>query len=221
MFPNPNQILNSLVINSAGFLPTIVGATLILIVGIVLANWAKKLVSKIAVATKISQLTKNPAIHDFFENAQVTTKFENILGETAKWLILLYFIINASNYIGLTAVSHLLSGFFTIIPNLVAALIILFLGVVLSGFLEKLVKGSLGASDPSLSRFVGRVVSYTTMTIFILAALSQLGIASFFIQMTYVGFILTLVVALGLGLGLGSKDLFKKILEDWYHKVQK
>lgn len=221
MFPNPNQILNSLLVNSAGFLPTIVGATLILVVGVVLANWAKKVVSRIAVATKISQLTKNPAIQDFLQNAQVTTKFENILGETARWLIILYFVINASNYLGLTAVSLLLTGLFSIVPNLIAALVILFLGIILSGFLEKLVKGSLGSQDPSLSRFAGRVVSYTTMTIFILAALSQLGIASFFIQMTYVGFILVLVLGLGLGIGLGSKDLFKKILEDWYHKVQK
>jgi hypothetical protein len=59
------------------------------------------------------------------------------------------------------------------------------------------------------------------MTIFILAAMSQLGIASFFIQVTYIGFILVLVLALGLGLGLGSKDIFKQILENWYKKVSK
>ncbi len=221
MIPNLNILVNNFVLNTVGFLPTIIGAALILVVGIILANWAKKVVSKIAVATKISQLSKNPAIQDFLQNAQVTTKFENILGETARWLIILYFVINASNYLGLTAVSNLLTGLFSVVPSLIAALVILFLGIILSGFLEKLVKGSLGAQDPSLSRFAGRVVSYTTMTIFILAALSQLGIASFFIQMTYVGFILVLVLALGLGIGLGSKDFFKKILEDWYHKVQK
>jgi len=208
-------------LNTAGFLPTLVGAILILVVGLIVSKWVKSLVTKLAVITKVSQLTKNPAIRDFLDNAQITTKFENVLGEVAKWLVLLYFVINAANYVGLTAVSQLLNSLFSVIPSLIAALIILFLGVILSGFLEKLIKGSLGASDPSLSRFAGRVVSYTTMTIFILAALAQLGIASFFIQITYVGFILTLALALGLGIGLGSKDIFKQILESWYKKVQK
>lgn len=221
MIPNLNLLLNSLLIKTASFLPSIVAATLVMILGVVLAKWVKGVIVKLAIATKVSQLSKNPAIQDFLKNAQISSKIENILGEVAKWLVILFFTINASNYLGLTAVSILLNNLLSTLPNILAALVILFLGIVLSGFLEKLIKGSLGAQDPSLSRFAGRVVSYTTMTIFILAALSQLGIASFFIQVTYIGFVLTLVLALGLGIGLGSKDIFKQILDTWYKKVQK
>lgn len=218
---NLNTLLGSLFLNSSGFLPTLLGAFLLLLAGVVLSKWLKNAVIKLAIATKVSNLSKNPAIQDFLDNAQVGTKIEHVLGEIVKWIVLLFFIIAASNLLGLTSISALLVGVFAIIPSLFAALVILILGVVLAGFLEKVVKGSLGAQDPSLSRFAGRVVSYTTMTIFILAAMSQLGIASFFIQITYVGFILILVLSLGLGLGLGSKDIFKKILEDWYKKVSK
>ncbi len=218
---NFNQVINALFQNTAGFLPTLAGALLLLLVGSILSKWLKSAVVKLAIATKVSALTKNPAIQDFLNNAQVGTKIEHVLGEFVRWIVLLFFLIAASNLLGLSAISALLSGIFTIIPSILAALVILVLGVVLAGFLEKVVKGSLGSSDPSLSRFVGRVVSYTTITIFILAALSQLGIASFFIQVTYIGFILILALALGLGLGLGSKDIFKKILEDWYKKVSK
>ncbi len=218
---NINSIVNSLFLNTAGFLPTLLGAVILMVGGIILSNWLKTAVTKLAIATKISGLTKNPAIQDFLNNAQVTTKIENILGELVRWIVLLLFIIASSNMLGLYSISAILGSIFAVIPNILAALIILFLGVILAGFLEKLVKGSLGAGDPSLSRFAGRVVSYTTMTIFILAAMSQLGIASFFIQVTYIGFILVLVLALGLGLGLGSQDIFKKILEGWYKKVSK
>lgn len=218
---NLNQFVNSLFLNTAGILPTVVGAAILLLAGIILSLWVKKAVTRLAIVTKVSHLTKNPAIRDFLENAQITAKIELILGEVARWIVLLLFIIATSNLLGLTSVSAILSGLFSIIPSILAALVILFLGVILAGFLEKLVKGSLGSRDPSLSRFAGRVVSYTTMTIFILAAMAQLGIASFFIQVTYVGFILVLTLALGLGLGLGSKDIFKKILEDWYKKVAK
>lgn len=218
---NLNALVNSLFLHTAGFLPTLIGAAILMFAGVILSNWLKKAVIKLAIATKASNLTKNPAIQDFLNNAQVTTKVEHILGETVRVIVLVFFVIATCNLLGLTSVSLLLGSLLSIVPNLFAALVILFLGVILAGFLEKLVKGSLGAGDPSLSRFAGRVVSYTTMTIFILAALSQLGIASFFIQVTYIGFILVLTLALGLGLGLGSKDIFKKILEDWYKKVSK
>lgn len=91
----------------------------------------------------------------------------------------------------------------------------------MAGFLEKMVKGSLGSGDPSMSRLIGKVVSYAIMTFFVLAALSQLGIATFFINTLFVGFILAIALALGIGLGLGSKDLIKKLLEDWYKKIEK
>lgn len=203
------------------FLPNLITAIALILIGLIISKWAKTAIIRLAVITRLSQLSKNPAIQEFLDNAQITAKIETIIGEIFKWLILLTFIITASNVLGLTAVGAILTRILSVIPSLLAALVILFLGVVLAGFLEKIVKGSLGSKDPSLSRFAGRVVSYTTMTIFILAAMSQLGIASFFIQITYVGFILTLVLALGLGIGLGSKDIFKKVFEDWYKKVSK
>ncbi len=79
----------------------------------------------------------------------------------------------------------------------------------------------MGSSDPSMSRLVGKVISYAVMTFFVLAALSQLGIASFFINTVFVGFIFAIALALGIGLGLGSKDLIKDLLETWYKKIEK
>ena len=218
---NLNSVFNTLFLSGSSFFPNLLGAFILVIVGLILSKWLRAAVVKLAIATKVTSLSKNPAIQDFLDNAQVGTKIENVLGEIVRWIVLLFFIIAACNLLGLNSISALLVGIFEIIPNLFAALVILILGVILAGFLEKVVKGSLGAQDPSLSRFAGRVVSYTTMTIFILAAMSQLGIASFFIQVTYIGFILVLVLALGLGLGLGSKDIFKQILENWYKKVSK
>ncbi len=216
-----NQIFTGIVSSVVSFLPALITAIALIVIGIIISKSVKAAIIKLAIITRLSHLSKNKAVEEFLSNAQVTSKIENILGEIFKWLVLALFVVVASNVLGLHSVSALITKLLSIIPSLFSALITLFLGVILAGFLEKIVKGALGSSDPSLSRFAGRVVSYTTMTIFILAAMSQLGIASFFIQVTYIGFILVLVLALGLGLGLGSKDIFKKIFEDWYKKVSK
>jgi len=176
---------------------------------------------KVVNITKLGSLFKNPAVTDFLKNAQVSQKIEDIIGEVVKWLVITLFFVASINVLGITAISLFLNGIIAGIPTLIAAVITLAIGVFVAGFLEKMVKGSLGSGDPSMSRLIGKVVSYAIMTFFVLAALSQLGIATFFINTLFVGFILAIALALGIGLGLGSKDLIKKLLEDWYKKIEK
>lgn len=212
---------NQFLIGIISYLPSIFGALVLFLIGLILADWLKKLTSKIVNITKIGFLFKNPAITDFLKNAQVSQKLEDILGEIVKWLVVALFFVASINVLGINSISLFLNGIIAGIPTLIAAVITLIIGVAVAGFLEKMVKGSLGTSDPSMSRLVGKVISYAVMTFFVLAALSQLGIASFFINTVFVGFIFALALSLGIGLGLGSKDLIKSLLETWYKKIEK
>ncbi len=224
LLPFQNSIsfaANQVLVGVISFLPNILGALVIFLIGWLIADWLKTLVTKIVNITKIGLLFKNPVITDFLKNAQVSQKIEDIVGEIVKWLVITLFFVAGINILGITSISLFLNGIISGIPTLIAAVITLVIGVVVAGFLEKVVKGSLGSSDPSMSRLVGKVVSYAVMTFFILAALSQLGIATFFINTVFVGFIMAIALALGIGLGLGSKDLIKKILEDWFKKIEK
>ena len=212
---------NQVMVGIVSFLPNILGAVVLFIIGWILADWLKTLTVKVVNITKLGSLFKNPAVTDFLKNAQVSQKIEDIIGEIVKWLIITLFFVASINVLGITAISLFLNGIIAGIPTLIAAVITLAIGVFVAGFLEKMVKGSLGSGDPSMSRLIGKVVSYAIMTFFVLAALSQLGIATFFINTLFVGFILAIALALGIGLGLGSKDLIKKLLEDWYKKIEK
>jgi len=212
---------NQVMVGIVSFLPNILGAVVLFIIGWILADWLKILTIKVVNITKLGSLFKNPAVTDFLKNAQVSQKIEDIIGEVVKWLVITLFFVASINVLGITAISLFLNGIIAGIPTLIAAVITLAIGVFVAGFLEKMVKGSLGSGDPSMSRLIGKVVSYAIMTFFVLAALSQLGIATFFINTLFVGFILAIALALGIGLGLGSKDLIKKLLEDWYKKIEK
>lgn len=212
---------NQFLVGIISFLPSVLGALILFLIGWIIADWLKTLTTKIVNLTKLGSLFKNPAITDFLKNAQVSQKFEVIVGEIVKWLVIALFFVASINILGIASISAFLNTIIAGIPTLIAAIITLAIGVVVAGFLEKMVKGSLGSTDPSMSRLVGKVASYAVMTFFVLAALSQLGIASFFINTVFVGFIFALALALGLGLGLGSKDLIKSLLETWYKKIEK
>jgi len=212
---------NQVMVGIIGFIPSLLGAIILFLLGLILAGWLKTLVVKLLNLTKLDGVIKNATIKEFLKNAQITGKIEIIIGEVVRWLTIALFFAASVNILGLTSVSEFLSNIILGIPTLVAAIIILVVGVVIAGFLEKMVKGSLGSQDPALSRLVGKVVSYATLTLFILAAISQLGIARFFIETTFTGFIAALAIGIGISLGLGSKDLIKTLLEGWYESIKK
>jgi len=213
--------LNEIMLGIVGFVPTLLGALLVFFIGLLLAKWLKTFTIKLINVTKIGNLITNPAIKDFLKNAETSQKIEEVLGEIVRWVVLILFFMASMNILGLTTVSAFLNTVFGYLPNLFAAVFILLIGVVLAGILEKVVKGSLGGVDVSLSRFMGKFVSYTVMIISSLAALSQMGIAQSFIEVIFTGFVATLAIAFGLGVGLGSKDIIKEILDKAYKNFKK
>ncbi|KKT38809.1 MAG: Conserved cytoplasmic membrane protein, CmpX protein [Candidatus Collierbacteria bacterium GW2011_GWF2_44_15] len=213
--------LNEIMLGIVGFVPTLLGALLVFFIGLLLANWLKTFTIKLINVTKVGNLITNPAIKDFLKNAETSQKIEEVIGEIVRWVVLILFFMASMNILGLTTVSAFLNTVFGYLPNLFAAVFILLIGVVLAGILEKVVKGSLGGVDVSLSRFMGKFVSYTVMIISALAALSQMGIAQSFIEVIFTGFVATLAIAFGLGVGLGSKDIIKEILDEAYKNFKK
>jgi len=191
------------------------------LVGLLVAGWLKTLTEKLINLTRLGGIVKNAAIKEFLKNAQITSKIETIIGEVVRWIVIILFFVASVNVLGLTSFSDFLNNIIRGIPTLIAAILILMVGIVIAGFLEKMVKGSLGSKDPAFSRLMGKIVSYATLTIFVLASISQLGIASFFIQTTFIGFIAALAIGIGISLGLGSKDIIKTLLEGWYKNLKK
>ncbi len=203
------------------YIPTLIGALVVFLIGLLIAKWLKLVVVKFLNLVRLSDLIGGAATKTFLKNAEITQKLENVIGELVRYLVILISFVASVNILGLTAVTAVLNGLFAYLPTLLAAVLILLAGILFAGFLEKVVKGSLGGLDIKLSRLMGKFTSYVILTFTVLATLSQLGIVKSFIDTLFIGFVAMIALALGLSLGLGSKDLVKNILEDWYKNFKK
>ncbi len=212
-----SSVLNQL----TTFIPNLLGAVLILIIGWLAGSWLKFLVSKILGAVKLNALIAGTAVDSFLKKAEIRGKIEDILGSTVRWLTIFIFFIAAINILGLSTVSQVLNNILGYIPKVFSAAIILLAGVLLAGLVESLVKGAVGSVAVSVSRFLGKLASWIVMIFATLAAISELGIAANFINTLITGTIAMLSLGLGLALGLGSKDIVKDILTEWYSGVRK
>ena len=212
-----SSVLNQL----ATFIPNLLGAILVLVIGWLAGSWLKFLVSKILGAVKLNTLVTGTVIDSFLKKAEIGGKVEDILGNTVRWLTIFIFFIAAVNILGLSTVSQVLNNILGYIPKVFSAAIVLLAGVLLAGLVESLVKGAVGSVAVSVSRFLGKLASWIVVIFATLAAISELGIAANFINTLITGTIAMLSLGLGLALGLGSKDLVKEILTEWYSGIKK
>ncbi len=210
-----------ILLSIVNFIPMFLSAVLVFILGIFVARWARFGVVRLLNLARLADLISTPAVKKFLKNASIGKKIDDVLGEVVRYIILLIFFITSVNLLGLDTVTQVLNRILGYLPQIFAAILILIGGILLAGFLEKVVKGSLGSVDLRSSRLMGKFTSYLVMVVTILAVISQLGIAQPFVGTLFIGFVAMLSLALGLGFGLGSKDLIKQILEDWHKNFKK
>lgn len=212
---------SNLLTSIALFVPNLLGALILFFVGIVLSGWTKSLTVRLLSGLNLSKLFKGTTFSKFLEQADLSTKIEQVVGELLRLLVVLIFFIASINLLGLTTVTEVLNRILNYLPHVFAATLIIAIGTIIAGLVEKIVKGSLGTVDVKTSRLLAKISSYIVMVFTILAAMSQLGIAATFVNTLFIGFVAMLTIGLGLSLGLGSKDLVKTILEDWYKDFKK
>ncbi|GIK83584.1 MAG: hypothetical protein BroJett025_02060 [Patescibacteria group bacterium] len=211
-----NQVLTDLVI----FLPKLITAFLVLVVGAALARTFKKVVVKLMEALRLSKAFQKTPVEHFLADAELGGKVEEIVGSVLYWLVMLVVIHTTVSILGLTSLTVLIGRILAYLPSLFSALIILFFGLLIAGIVESLVKGAIKSVDGRSSRLLGKISSYSVMAVTVLAAISELGIAQEFIFILFVGFVIMVSLAFGLAFGLGGKDVVNMALTEWYKKTK-
>ena len=191
-----------------------------LIIGSALAKTFKKVMIKVLDAMKVSSVFRKTPVEHFFVDTEMGGKIEDAIGSLLYWLVMLVVIHSTVSILGLTSLTVLIGKILEYLPTMLSAIIILFFGLLIAGVVESLVKGAVKSVDGKSSRLLGKISSYGVMVVTVLAAISELGIASEFIFILFIGFVITFSLALGLAFGLGGKDLVSKVLNDWYKKTK-
>lgn len=203
------------------FLPNVIGAILIVIVGVVVAVILRRLVFELFKVLKIEDLSERAGLAAILRRAGIETTITSVVGTLVKWITIVVFFLPAAEVINLTQVSQLIYGVLNYVPNVIVAVIILFFGGLLADFVASLVRGSAALLKVKTVKILTGVTRYAIIIFVVLAALNQLKIASELIQTLWTGLVVLIAIAGGLAFGLGSKDVASKVIEDFYNKYFK
>ncbi len=195
-------------------------SVLVLFIGFFVARRFTILARKAGKKMMEAEMVQDSPLGMLFDSTQAL-KGSGFFSALLYWSIVFLFLSIAGEMLGITFFSHIVSMIVGFVPTLISALLVLVLGVVISGIVEKVVKQQFKRLAPQQSVLAGTLASYSTLALFSLIALSELGIASDFILILFAGFIFTTALALGIAFGFGSKDLVAEALNSMVHEEKK
>lgn len=197
-----------------GFVPNLIIAIVVILIGWLIAAALAKVISQIIRSVKLDSALTSAGFDRIISKSGHTLNSGRFLGELARWFTIVVFLMAAFEILGLTQVNNFLQGVVIgYIPQVVAAVLILFVGVVVADFLQKTVVASSRAAGMANANFLGSVTKWSIWIFAALAALFQLGIGATFIQTLFTGLVVALALAFGLSFGLGGKEAAARYLE--------
>jgi len=202
------------------FMVNLLAALLIFIIGLVISKAIKSVVTKLLKVIKLDELSKRIELNNILAKGGITATFSELMGIICYWLAILITVVLAINSVGLTIAAGLLSRIVLYIPNVIAAIFILILGMFVAKVLTNIVKTAAANTGLSQVNLLSQIVEVVVMIFAIAIALEQLSIRA-----NIIAFAINIVLAsLGLGLalafGLGCKDIAAKITADFLDKLK-
>jgi hypothetical protein len=205
--------LQNLFYQVLGFLPEIIAALVVLIIGILIAKAIGQLVRQIIRAIKVDKYIKKINVIEKIEKAGTIVDFSSILGWLVKWFLYIVLLIAVSEILKLGQFTTFLRDIALYLPNVIIAVLILVVGLVLGEFIDNLIVSILKSTKAKLGALVGTVAKWSIFVFAVLAALIQLGVATTLIQTLFTAIVVTIALSAGLAFGLGGRDAAKDFIE--------
>ncbi|MFA6322286.1 MAG: hypothetical protein WCX71_02300 [Candidatus Buchananbacteria bacterium] len=205
--------LNEIWFRLVDLIPSILGAILIFIIGIIVARVLGKIVSQVVKKIYIDRAAETTGIKSALEKIGFKIEISQALGWLITWFLYVVVLVTAADVLGLSQISVFLTDIVLYLPNVIVAIIMLIVGIIISNFVQVLVKETSLAADLTVGDFLAQVAKWAILVFTVMAALIQLKVATELIQILFTGLVFMLALAGGIAFGLGGQDKARQLLE--------
>ncbi len=195
------------------FIPSLVGAVILLIIGWLVGMLLEQVVDRVLRAISAQKLFERARIENLVQKTGSNRDTTGLIAGLIKWITYIVFFMAAAQVLQLEAISDFLSQILAYMPNVIAAVGIALIGGVLAQFLAEVVRGAVSAASLGYAGFLSSVTRWAIWVFAVLAALSQLGVATGIINTVITGLVAALAIAVGLAFGLGGQKNAAEFLD--------
>lgn len=206
---NIQQSFENILSRIIEFLPNLIGALAILIIGYMIAKLLEK-----GVRRALNRARFDRAIHNSSAGNTVSRVIESpskLGGRVAFWLVFIGAISLAVSALDLPVLNDLLNSVYSYVPNVIAAVIIFLVASAVSAGAATFVLKVMGRS--ALAKIIATVIPAVAMSLAVFMILNQLGIAKDIVNILFTAIVGAIALGLALAFGLGGRDVARELLE--------
>ncbi len=205
----------------ASFVPQLIAALVLLLLGWMLAKLARTGVMRLLALLKFDKATEKSGLEAFMKHADLDLSVGKLLGNLVYWLIILVMIVTVANSLGLSMVAELFNKVVLYIPNVIVAILVLVFGTILARFINRLVFAWLNNMEFEGALTVSTFSEYAMLVFVFFMAMEQLQIANELLTAAFIISFGAIGLAFAIAFGLGARDwaakVVEKVMEEKHH----
>lgn len=215
-----NYSLQSLWMGFVGFVPKLILAILLFIVGWVLGNIISKALEQVFSSLKVDKLFASVGADNFFRKAGMNLNSGYFLGQIVKWFIVIVFLLPSLELVGLSGIKEFLqNSVLVFLPRVVVAALVLVIASFLSEGISKAITAATRNMNLTSAHMLGTIAKYSVWIFAFIMALGQLGVADYYMSVIFTGIIAMLSIGGALAFGLGGRDAAARFIEKLSEEV--
>jgi hypothetical protein len=204
--------------DAVAFLPHILGATLILFVGLVLARLVQRGVIKLLRLIRLNVLAEKSGIEDFLINGGVRFTLVTLIASLIYWFLIFVTVIAVLDMLGSNEAIGLFSEVISFLPHVIIAVVVIIFGSLISKFVHAVVYTYLDNIGIESARVISAVAQYAILVMVVFVALEHLSISRELLISAFQLAFGALCLAAAIAFGLGGKELAAKLLEIFWKR---
>jgi hypothetical protein len=200
------------------FVPALFGAAVVLFAGYLLAKAVQKAAGRVLRRFHLNDVLRKGGVIQAVDRGGVHFNPTRVIANLLFWLVMFTVMLVAANALGLDSLAQVFSELVGYIPSVIAAIVIVILGIVLGDFVGGLIMASTSAlhGGPTLARAgKGGVI---LLAVFM--SLQELGVATDIVTTAFAIIFGAIALALALSFGLGNRDLAGEVTRAWYERYK-
>ena len=190
-------------------LPGIVGALVLLVVGLLVALLAGRVVTRALQAIGVDRLGERYGIQEVLARLGFERSLSRLMGVAVRIALSVVVLVAALSLLGLGALGRSLNEIVLFLPKLFVALLLVLAGFVIGDFVGRWVDRI--AQQMAIGGPLGRVTQALIAAISVLTALAQLGVPTQILTALLGIALVAGVLTFALAFGLGGRDVARQL----------
>ena len=199
------------------FLPRLVGALLLLIIGLLAAIVIGRLTRRGLIRAGFDRFGDRTGTSELLSQAGFGNSLSALVATAVRLTVVIVVVFAALTLLGLEFVSDSLNEGILFIPRLLAALALVLFGVVLGAFARAWIERTSAQLDFPLS--IGPVVQVLIIILFGLCAAAQAGVTVAPLMVIAVVLLGAVAITLALAFGLGAREIARSLTSSRYART--